>query len=84
MLYPWTSRARLERLKAGLEEELDRLRGEYSEEKRKVKGMEKELYWGKVSLEEMKRERKLFLRIQRRIHRLERRLAAVERRLGGG
>ncbi len=82
MLLPWTSRGRLIKIKNELEEELAELRETTSKEKKKVKRMEKDLYWGEVSLSEMKSERKRFVRVQKRTRSVKKRLAAIDQRLG--
>lgn len=81
MPLPWSSRRKLERTKEKLEAELAELRAEIATKKTEIKAMEKELYWGEVSLSEMKGERKAFIKAQSRIRVVKKKLRGIEMRL---
>ncbi len=83
MLFPWTSRGALKKRRDELENELDELREQISKKKKSIRRLEKDLYWGKISLAEMKAQRKVFTGMQSRIRKAKKGLAAIERRLEG-
>lgn len=83
MIFPWTSQAKLERLRDDLGKQLKSLRKNLTKKKRNIKPMEKQVYWGGVSIGELKAARKALSRTQRRIIKINRKLRKIDERLGG-
>lgn len=83
MILPWASRHSLELRREALQDELEELRGQISKKKKNIRRLEKDLYWGRISLAEMKAERKAFVRMQGRIRKVKKTLGGIDVRLGG-
>lgn len=83
MLLPWTSQKRLAEKRVALDEEIADLRSRISAKKAEIKQMERDLYWGEISIGKMKTERKGFVGMQKRIRKAKKELRKIDERLGG-